>query len=62
MPNWNAQACSAAMMAFAAAGAVWMAWTELAWVGNRHGIVTREARFSMTSPVPASIASSVAAH
>ena len=42
-------------------GAVWVAWTDFAWIAKRHGIATREAQFHMASEVAASIASSVAA-
>jgi uncharacterized protein (DUF302 family) len=41
-------------------GAVWVAWTDFAWIARRHGIATREAQFHMASEVAASIASSVA--
>jgi uncharacterized protein (DUF302 family) len=41
-------------------GAVWVAWTDFAWIAKRHGIATREAQFHMASEVAASIASSVA--
>ncbi len=44
------------------AGAVWVAWTDFAWIARRHGVTTREAQFHMASEVAASIASSVAAH
>ena len=39
-------------------GAVWVAWTDFAWIAKRHGIATREAQFRMASEVAASIASS----
>ena len=45
-----------------AEGAVWVAWTDFAWIAKRHGIATREAQFHMASEVAASIASSVALH
>jgi uncharacterized protein (DUF302 family) len=41
-------------------GAVWVAWTDFAWIAKRHGIATREAQFHMASEVAASIAASVA--
>ena len=44
-----------------AAGVVWIAWTDFAWIAKRHGVSTREAQFHMASEVAASIASSVAA-
>jgi uncharacterized protein (DUF302 family) len=40
------------------AGAVWIAWTDFAWIARRHGIATRDAQFHMASEVAASIASS----
>ena len=45
-----------------AEGAVWVAWTDFAWIAKRHGVAMREAQFHMASEVAASIASSVAAH
>jgi len=45
-----------------AEGAVWVAWTDFAWIVKRHGVAMREAQFHMASEVAASIASSVAAH
>jgi uncharacterized protein (DUF302 family) len=44
-----------------AEGAVWVAWTDFAWIAKRHGVAMREAQFHMASEVAASIASSVAA-
>jgi uncharacterized protein (DUF302 family) len=44
-----------------AQGAVWVAWTDFAWIAKRHGVSTREAQFHMASEVAASIAASVAA-
>ena len=44
-----------------AQGAVWVAWTDFAWVAHRHGVTTREAQFHMASEVAASIASSTTA-
>jgi uncharacterized protein (DUF302 family) len=44
-----------------AGGAVWVAWTDFAWIARRHGVTTREAQFHMASEVAASIAASVAA-
>lgn len=44
-----------------AQGAVWVAWTDFAWIAHRHGVTTREAEFQMASQVAASIASSSAA-
>src|SRR5215471_13567659 len=40
-----------------AEGAVWVTWTDFAWIAKRHGIATREAQFHMASEVAASIAS-----
>ena len=45
-----------------AEGAVWVAWTDFAWIAKRHGVAMREAQFHMASEVAASIAASVAAH
>jgi len=45
-----------------AQGAVWVAYTDFAWIAKRHGVSTREAQFDMATQVAASIASSVAAH
>ena len=42
-------------------GAVWVAWTDFAWIARRHGVTMREAQFHMASEVAASIASSVSA-
>ena len=42
-------------------GAVWVAWTDFAWIAKRHGVTTREAQFHMASEVAASIAASIAA-
>src|SRR5262249_28210422 len=44
-----------------AAGAVWVAWTDFAWVAKRHRVTTRAAQFNMASEAAASIAASVAA-
>lgn len=44
------------------AGAVWTAYTDFAWIANRHGVHSRDAQFHMASEVAASIVSSVAAH
>ena len=44
-----------------AQGAVWVAWTDFAWIAHRHGVTTREAQFHMASEVAASIASSTTA-
>ena len=41
-----------------AQGAVWVAYTDFAWIAHRHGVTTREAQFHMASEVAASIASS----
>ncbi|HJQ60604.1 MAG TPA: DUF302 domain-containing protein [Vineibacter sp.] len=40
-----------------AAGAVWMAYTDFAWIAHRHGIKNREPQFKMASEVIASITS-----
>jgi uncharacterized protein (DUF302 family) len=45
-----------------AAGAVWTAYTDFAWIAKRHGVSGREAQFHMATEVAASIVSSVAAH
>jgi uncharacterized protein (DUF302 family) len=45
-----------------AEGAVWVAWTDFAWIAKRHGVTTREAQFHIASEVAASIASSATAH
>jgi uncharacterized protein (DUF302 family) len=45
-----------------AAGAVWTAYTDFAWIAKRHGVSDREAQFHMATEVAASIVSSVAAH
>jgi uncharacterized protein (DUF302 family) len=45
-----------------AAGAVWTAYTDFAWIAKRHGVSGREAQFNMATEVAASIVSSVAAH
>jgi uncharacterized protein (DUF302 family) len=39
-------------------GAVWVAWTDFAWIAHRHGVITRAAQFHMASEVAALIASS----
>jgi len=41
-----------------AQGAVWVAYTDFAWIAHRHCVTTREAQFHMASEVAASIASS----
>ena len=41
------------------AGTVWVAYTDFAWIAERHGVTTREAQFHMASEVAASIAASV---
>ena len=41
-----------------AQGAVWVAYTDFAWIAHRHGVTTREAQFHMASEVAASIAAS----
>jgi uncharacterized protein (DUF302 family) len=43
-----------------AAGQVWVAYSDFAWIAKRHGITSRDAQFNMASQVAASIASSVA--
>ena len=45
-----------------AGGAVWVTWTDFAWIAKRHGIAAREAQFHMASEVAASIASSAVGH
>ncbi len=45
-----------------AAGAVWTAYPDFAWIAKRHGVSDREAQFHMAPEVAASIVSSVAAH
>jgi uncharacterized protein (DUF302 family) len=45
-----------------AAGAVWTAYTDFAWIAKRHGVNSRDMQFHMASEVAASIVSSVAAH
>jgi uncharacterized protein (DUF302 family) len=45
-----------------AQGAVWVAYTDFAWIAKRHGVSTREAQFDMATQVAASIVSSVAKH
>lgn len=40
-------------------GEVWTAYTDFAWIAQRHGIADREAQFKMASAVIASITSSV---
>ena len=44
-----------------AQGAVWVAYTDFAWIAHRHGVTTREAQFHMASEVAASIAASATA-
>ena len=44
-----------------AQGAVWVAWTDFAWIAHRFGVNNREAQFRMASMVIASIASNFAA-
>lgn len=44
-----------------AAGAVWTAFTDFAWIAARHGIINRGDQFKMASMVIASITSSVKA-
>ena len=41
-------------------GAVWVAYTDFAWIAKRHGVNTRDAQFHMASEVAASVAASVA--
>ena len=41
-------------------GAVWTAYTDFAWIAQRHGIADRGAQFKMASAVIAPIKSSVA--
>lgn len=43
-----------------AAGQVWVAYSDFAWIAKRHGITDRDAQFGMATQVAASIASSVA--
>ena len=43
-------------------GTVWAAWTDFAWIAQRHGITNREAQFKMATEVVRSITSTVAAH
>lgn len=43
-----------------AAGQVWVAYSDFAWIAKRHGITNRDAQFTMASQVAASIASAVA--
>lgn len=43
-------------------GAVWMAWTDFAWIAKRHGITDRQAQVAMASAVVESITSSARAH
>ena len=45
-----------------AAGVVWTAYTDFAWIARRHGVDSRDAQFHMATEVAASIAASVAAH
>ena len=42
-------------------GEVWLAYTDFAWIGRRHGISTRDEQFKMATNVIASITSSVTA-
>jgi uncharacterized protein (DUF302 family) len=44
-----------------AAGRVWVAYTDFAWIAHRHGIHDRDAQFAKATEVIMSIASSVAA-
>ena len=44
-----------------AAGQVWAAYNDFAWIAQRHGIKDRDAQFKMAAMVIASITSSVAA-
>src|SRR5258707_9912830 len=44
-----------------AAGAVWVAYTDFEWIAKRHGVMSRDAQFTMATQVAASIASSVVA-
>ena len=44
-----------------AAGDVWMAYTDFAWIADRHGITDRGSQFTMASEVIASIVSSAQA-
>ena len=44
-----------------AAGAVWAAYTDFAWIARRHGITDRDQQFKMASTVIDSITSSVKA-
>ena len=44
-----------------AQGAVWVAYTDFAWIARRHGIHDREQQFGMASAVVDSITSSVRA-
>lgn len=37
-------------------GAVWIAWTDFAWIADRYGIADRVAQFKMASEVAGSIA------
>ena len=40
-------------------GAVWVAYTDFAWIARRHGVTSLDAQFHMASEVAASIAASV---
>jgi len=42
-----------------AAGQVWVAYTDFAWIARRHGITDRDKEFKMASEVIASITSTV---
>jgi uncharacterized protein (DUF302 family) len=44
------------------AGTVWVAYTDFAWIAERHGVTTREAQFHMATEVAASIVASVSGH
>lgn len=44
-----------------ASGAVWIAWSDFAWVAQRHGIANLGAQFKMASEVAASIAAAASA-
>jgi uncharacterized protein (DUF302 family) len=41
------------------AGAVWVAYTDFAWIARRHGVTTRDRQFGMASEVAAAIVSTV---
>lgn len=44
------------------AGAVWVAYTDFAWIARRHGIANRDAQFAKASGVVDSITSAVQGH